>query len=469
MAKLPLVAIIGRPNTGKSTLFNALVGRRIAIESDIAGTTRDHIARKVKINGVQCLLVDTGGMGGGTDDHDFEDDVHSQSLLALEAADVILFVLNAREELTSSDREIIQLLRKKSRRHVPAVIVFNKSDSEELATEAVQTASSLGLSGDMVAVSAANKVGVPDLREVIAKALKGLHFEESEEPEEPEEMDDEEGWKGEPTEAPAVPRIALVGKPNVGKSSILNAFMSPEQRKTSPKLVSPISGTTRDSTDTLINHEGTEYVFVDTAGLRRPSRVEQDLEGLSALRSYQAIEEADVVLLVLDANEPVSKQDKRIAQYIIEEGKGLIILLNKIDMLKGEEKIAKVNEVRGQLLFCRYAPVLSCSAVTRDGLLKVFPLLGMVHRNRYRRIDAKGLHRFFEDAVLGKPMSSLASAKHLTQAKDPPPTFVLFVKRPGDVQVSQLRYLENRMREMFGLEGTPIKWVIRAPGRGKKE
>ncbi len=457
MAKLPLVAIIGRPNTGKSTIFNALVRDRIAIESDVAGTTRDHITRKVELAELDYLLVDTGGMGGGTKDKDFEDDVHAQSLLALEAADLILFTVNAREELTKSDLEVADLLRKRKKRHIPIIIVANKCDSPKILEEALLAYHRLGVSEEILGLSAVHRVGVPELQESIVAHLKKLRFTKA-------AARKAAVMELEGSENPIpLPRIAIVGKPNVGKSSILNALMSPEQRAVSPKLVSEIAGTTRDATDTIIRHEEQDFIFVDTAGLRRPSRVQEDLEGLSVLRSLQAIEDCDVAILVLDGKDFVSQQDQRIAQKIIEAGKGIIIAVNKMDLMKGDAKTEKLAEVKVNFLFCRYAPVLPCSAETRDGILKLFALAMMTHRNRLRRIDTKQLRRFFEDAIMGKPMSALASAKHITQGKDPPPTFALFLKNPKQVQVSQLRYLENRMRETFGLEGTPIRWALKGP------
>ncbi len=463
MARLPLVAIIGRPNTGKSTLFNALVRERVAIESPVAGTTRDHICRRVTTGEVDYLLIDTGGMGGGTEDKDFEDDVHAQSLLALEAADLILFTVNAREELTKNDQEIADLLRRKKRRHIPVLIVANKCDSLELAEQAEHAFHRLGVSDAVIPMSAVNRIGVPELNEAITKHLLALHFEQK------KPAGGEEGGFESAVSNPDVPKVAIVGKPNVGKSSLLNALMSDEQRAVSPKLVSPVAGTTRDATDTIVRREGVEYIFVDTAGLRRPARVEKDLEGLSALRSLQAIEDCDVALLVLDAREPVSHQDKRIAERIIDAGKGIVILVNKIDEMKGEERIEKIAEVRGSFVFCRYAPVLPCSALTRDNIVKVFDLATMAHRNRLRRIADKDLRRFYQDAVMGKPMSALATAKHVTQAADPPPTFVLFLKNPKQVQISQLRYLENRLRETFGLEGAPVRWSLKGPRTRRKD
>lgn len=446
--KLPLVAIIGRPNTGKSTLFNRLVRKRVAIESKVAGTTRDHIARKVETADADYLLIDTGGMGGGTTDKDFEKDVHAQSTIALASADVIIFTVDARTELTKSDHQIVGLLRKERRRHVPIILVVTKCDTEKMAEEAQHAFHRLGISKDIVTVSAAHNIGTDELQDVIVKQLKGMHFGKENEV---------------ATVSEDTPKIAIIGKPNVGKSSLVNALMNDTQRKVSPKLVSDIPGTTRDATDTIIKHEGQEFLLVDTAGLRRKARIEEDLEGLSAMRTIQAIETCDVAVLLLEASEPVSNQDKKIAGTVIEQGKGLIILVNKIDLLKGEERVEKIQEVRGSFPFCRYAPVVPVSAKTRENLTKMFSLATMVHRNVQRRIPARELQTFLKDVVAGHPMGALGTCKHMTQGKDPPPTFVLFVRNPKTVQVSQLRYLENRMRERFGFEGAPIRLVTKGP------
>jgi GTP-binding protein len=258
MAKLPTVAIIGRPNTGKSTLFNRMAGSRIAIESEVAGTTRDHVLYKVEGDEVDYLLTDTGGIGGGTNDKDFEDDVQAQSVLAIAAADVIVLTINSREELTKGDREAVTLLRKRKRKHVPVIVVMTKVDNSKLEDEAISNGLALGLSGDVLAVSAPHGLGVGTLEELIEEKLKNLHFAKGDQKTEGEN-----------------PRIAIVGKPNVGKSSLVNALMSEEQRQTSPRLVSDIPGTTRDSADTIIRHEGKTFTFVDTAGLKRAARTEK--------------------------------------------------------------------------------------------------------------------------------------------------------------------------------------------------
>ncbi|MFA6039157.1 MAG: ribosome biogenesis GTPase Der [Candidatus Peribacteraceae bacterium] len=447
MAKLPVVAIIGRPNTGKSTLFNSLVRKRVAIVSEVPGTTRDHIASKVEGDGADYLLLDTGGMGGGTTDKDFEEDVHEQSLIALRHADLILFTANGREEITRSDREIAQLLRRKAKRHVPVLLVLNKCDNPELAEEAERLFLELGIGDEVFPVSAISNVGTQDIRKAIARHLKRMHFRKAEEaPEAP---------------SATVPRIAIVGKPNVGKSSLINALMSDTQREESPRLVSDIPGTTRDTTDTVITSEGSQYLFVDTAGLKRHAKSERGIEGFAVLRTIQAIEDADIAVVVLDASGPVSRQDKSIAGLAVEEGKGLIILLNKIDLLKGEERKAKQEEIAYEFRFCKYAPVLSSSAETRENLPKLFNLIQMAHRNRLRRLPTKELQNWLGDHTYGKPVGAVGTAKHITQAKDIPPTFVLFVRNPKEVKVSQLRYLENRLRETFDFAGSPIRWVTK--------
>jgi GTP-binding protein len=446
VSRLPLVAIIGRPNTGKSTLFNKLLGERRAIVSDIPGTTRDHIAAVIEAPHVDYLLIDTGGMGGGTDDKEMETDVEEQSLLALRAADLILFLVNSREELTSSDHKVATLLRKERRRHVPVILIPTKADTPSKIDELVHAYHELGIGDHVIPVSAFHGIGLPELREAISTHLRALHFKK----------------QRSESSSSDTPRIAIVGKPNVGKSSLVNAFMSDTQRKTSPRLVSPVPGTTRDTTDTIIRHKETDFLFLDTAGLRRPAKVEEDIESYATLRTIQAMERADVTVLMLDGTVPISRQDKRIANLAVQEGKGLILVLNKIDLLKKDERKARLTEIQRELFFCRFAPVLPVSTVTRDGLLKLFDLIEKVSRNRLRRIPTRQLQSWYRDAVLGQPMRTLAASKFITQAEDPPPTFVLFVKDPKKVQVSQLRFLENNIRKTFGFEGTPVRWVKKA-------
>lgn len=443
MANIPTVAIIGRPNTGKSRLFNRLIGRRKAIVSDVPGTTRDHIASLVEGGKVDYLLVDTGGMGGGTQDEDLEDDVHRQSLLALENADLILFTVNSQESLTASDMQIAHLLRVKRKRHVPVVLVVTKCDNPGQIEELLPQYYELKITDEIIPVSAIHTFGLEDLQQNIEERLTGLHFIKHE------------------TNAEKIPQIAVIGKPNVGKSSIINALMSEGQREKSPLLVSDLPGTTRDSTDTVIHYHDKPYNFIDTAGIKKRQQTGEGIETFAYFRSIQAVEECDIAILVLDSREPVSKQDKRIAGLAIEEGKGLIILLNKIDLITVDKKAEREHAIRREIPFCRFAPVIACSAVNRKGLLNLFDQTEEIQRNRTRRIATKELQNWYKDVVHDQPADALKSCKHITQADGLPPTFVLFVKNPKMVQVSQLRYLENRLRETFGFEGTPIRWVTK--------
>lgn len=443
MASLPTVAIIGRPNTGKSTLFNRLIGKRRAIVSDTPGTTRDHVSFRVQGEKVDYLLLDTGGIGGGSDDKDFENDVAAQSIIALEASDVIVFAIDGREELTAADLAVADILRKKRKRHVPVIIALTKCDNWETGEEHLAKGHELNLGADVIGVSAAHRIGTDELADKIESHLRALHF-----------------GKVVSVDAESPPRIAILGKPNVGKSSIVNALISDAQRDLSSRIVSDIPGTTRDSSDSIVRHEGKEYVFVDTAGLRRKSKTEGELDIVSSLKSIQAMEDSDVTVLVVDASELTSKQEQRIAAMAVEAGKGIVILANKADLLTNEERQEKEREMRIQLRFCDYAPILFVSAKTRTNLPKLFPLLESVARNRLRRIPTKELLRWFEETVQRAP-GTIAKSKFVTQAKDIPPTFVLFCKKPAAIRTSDLRYLENSLRATFAFDGTPMRWTTK--------
>jgi len=445
MPRLPTVAIIGKPNTGKSTLFNRLVGGRKAIVSETPGTTRDHVAAQKEGKLVDYLLIDTGGMGGGTEDKDLEDDVHRQSILALENADLILFTIDSRTELTASDTEIVSTLRKRRKRHVPVLLVITKCDNLNDIDETLPQYYQLDIAEDVIAVSAPHKTGIEELQNAIEGQLCEMNFAKS----------------PTPNSEPKIPNIAIVGKPNVGKSSVVNALMSEGQREQSPLLVSDIAGTTRDTTDTHVKYHDQEYIFMDTAGLMRRKQTTTDIELYASFRSMRAIELADIVVLVLDATEPVTRQDKRIASTAVEAGKGLILVLNKWDLVEADERTAVQEHMNSELAFCKFAPMLTCSAKTRDGLLKLFDLIETVNANRQRRIATKALHTWFEDAMYGQPLRQIVRTKHITQAKDVPPTFVLFVRNPKKIPVSQLRYLDNRIRKSFAFEGTPVRWITK--------
>lgn len=445
MPRLPIVAIIGRPNTGKSTLFNRLVGRRKAIESDIPGTTRDHISHRIVFGSIPALLLDTGGIGASRDT-DFEENVRAQSLLALEFADVILLTLNTREEMTNDDRAVIDAVRKKKKKDVTVITVLTKVDNPQSDDLAISEFSTVSI-GDVITTSAAHRRGVDELAELIEKSLALRHFSE------------EQDYEKSNTDAP---RVAIIGKPNVGKSSIVNAMMPKDAKDRSPLVVSDIAGTTRDSTDTTVTYHGRDYTLIDTAGLKKHKLSLDELERYSMMRTIASIEQCDIAILVLDASENVSQQDKRIAALAIEHGKGLIILVNKIDVLSGEKRVEKVQDVIAAIPFCsKFAKVIPCSAKSKEGLVKIFDIIDSVQQSRTRRISVRELRRWFDQVVHGQPVGAVARTKHITQAKDIPPTFVLFVNNPKAVKVSQLRYLENRLRETFGFDGTPIRWVTK--------
>lgn len=446
MAKLPTVAIIGRPNTGKSTLFNRMIGKRRAIVSDVPGTTRDHVSERIDEESVSYLLVDTGGMGA-TYDTDFEEDVFEQSMLALEHADVILLTINGKEDLTEDDHNIIDVLRKKRKRHVPVLVVLTKIDNEDIAESTAPQPHEVRIGDDVLHVSATHNRGVDELRERIVQELKRMHFGPLEE------------------RTDGVLRIAIVGKPNVGKSSLVNALMSDMQREQSALLVSEVAGTTRDSTDTLVHFNERPYMLVDTAGIKKHTQSLEQIERYAMLRTVQALESADIGVLVLDATQPVSQQDKKIASLIAQSGKGMVILANKMDTLKGEERKEKLADIALMLNFCRYAKILPCSAKTRDGVVKLFDVAEAVQAARQRRIPMRELTKWFERVTYGQPLGEIARSKYITQAEDIPPTFVIFVKNPKKVGVSQLRYLENRLRETFGFDGTPIRWITKSSQR----
>ncbi len=447
MAKLPTVAIIGRPNTGKSTLFNRMVGKRRAIVSEVPGTTRDHISERMDEEDVSYLLVDTGGMGA-TYDTDFEEDVYEQSMLAVEHADLIVLTINGKEEMTEDDHRVIDVLRKKRKRHVPVIVALTKIDNDEIAEEISPQPHEIRIGDRLLHISATHNRGIDELREAIAEELKTLHFGKL------EETND------------GVLRIAIVGKPNVGKSSLVNAMMNDAQRESSALLVSDVAGTTRDSTDTLVHYEGRPYMLVDTAGIKKHAKTLAEIERYAMLRTVQAVDSCDIAVLVLDATQAeVTQQDKKIASLIVQSGKGMIILVNKMDTLKGEARKEKMADVQLMLNFCRFAKMMPVSAKTRDGITKIFDVADGVQAARKLRIPMRDLKKWFERVTYGQPLGEIARSKYITQADDIPPTFVVFVKNPKNVGVSQLRYLDNRLRETFGFDGTPVRWITKSTQR----
>lgn len=474
MPKLPTVAIVGRPNTGKSTLFNRLIGSRRAIVSEIPGTTRDPVVQRVEGEEVDYLLMDTGGMGGGTRDRDFEDDVAAQSLLALEHADLILFLVNGREELTSSDFEVVDALRKKRKRHVSVFLVITKCDDLQKMEEALPKFLELGISDDVFAVSAFHGLGMDELEDGIEEKLVDAHFSDGSslrasteaallDSSPPLRSGDSLEENGFGASREAVPKVAIVGRPNVGKSSLINALMPEPQRKTQSRLTSDVPGTTRDTTDTVLRSHGKEFLFLDTAGLKRRKNVKEDVEVYAIIRTLQAIEDADVTVLVLDATQEIGRQDKRIAALAIARGSGLILLANKTDLLSEEEKQEFQKQVNINFPFCTWAPILYTSTVTRENLPKLFDLILVIAGNRAQRIETAALNRWFRDLVATSQPKGIGGlsvkAKYITQADICPPTFVLFLNDPKRLHFSSIRFFENKLREVFSLDGTPVRWV----------
>lgn len=396
---------------------------------------------------------------------DFEKDVHAQSLLALTHADLILFVVDGKEELTASDRAVAEHLRKRSKEHVSILLVIAKCDTAARIQDARTQFYELGVGEELFPVSALHGQGIEELREAVEKQLKKMHFGEGK-----VRKVGNEGKVG--SEEQEIPRVAIVGRPNVGKSSLVNALMSDEQRQISSRLTGPLPGTTRDATDTVIRAHGKEYIFVDTAGLRKKSRVERfGIEAFSVLRATTAIEEADVTVLVLDPLQGFGKQDKHIAGIAVEEGTGLILLVNKLDLLLREQRDDVRKSLPAFFPFCRWAAILLTSALTRENLPTLFELIDAVAENRKRRIETPVLHRLLRDLAMQHPSlagkgSPLLSA---TQVSICPPTFLLSLRHSQRMHVSSLRYLENRLRELAAFDGTPIRWIRDALAEHREE
>ena len=394
---------------------------------------------------MEYLLMDTGGMGGGTEDEDFEDDVHAQSLIALEHADLILFVVNSREELTAADHAVVEALRKDRRTHVPIFLVASKCDDPEKTEEILPQYYDLGIADRIFAVSAPHVLGIDELEKAIEEVLEGMHFETKKEEETADDM----------------PRIAFVGRPNVGKSSLLNALMPDKQRKEQGRMVSEVPGTTRDTTDAIIRFHGKEFLFLDTAGLQKKRR--EGVEAFAALRTLQAIEDADVTILILDATQEIGRQDKRIASLAIERGTGLVLLVNKTDLLDTEAKEQFHRDLVQAFVFCTWAPILFTSAETRDNLPKLFDLIEAVSENRERRIATPKINRWFQDIFAKHELKGIGGksvkTKYVTQVDVSPPMFAIFLNDPKRLHTSSLRFMENQLRKSFSFEGTPVRWV----------
>lgn len=432
----PIVAVVGRPNVGKSTLFNALAGEQISIVKDTPGITRDRIYADITWLDRQLTLIDTGGIEPDSSDVILSQ-MREQAQIAMDTADVILFLVDVRQGLVDADAKVADMLR---RSHKPVVLVVNKVDSFDKMMMDVYEFYNLGM-GEPVPVSAANRLGIGDMLDIVLSHLDEEHFEE--------EDDDR-------------PKIAIVGKPNVGKSSIINKLIG-ENRV----IVSDIAGTTRDAIDTAVTYQGREYVFIDTAGLRRKNKIKEELERYMIIRTVGAVERADVVCLVIDAVEGVTEQDAKIAGIAHERGKGMIIAVNKWDAVEKDDKtIYRFTEkIRQTVSFMPYAELLFISAKTGQRLGKLYETIDAVVENHAMRVQTGVLNEIMTEAVaMQQPPTDKGKRLRLyyiTQVSVKPPTFVIFVNDKELMHFSYTRYLENQIREAFGFRGTPLKFIIR--------
>lgn len=432
----PVVAIVGRPNVGKSTLFNGLAGEMISIVKDTPGVTRDRIYADVDWLDRKFTLIDTGGIEPESKDIILSQ-MREQAQIAIDTADVIIFITDVRQGLVDADSKVADMLRRSGK---PVVLVVNKVDNFDKYMPDVYEFYNLGI-GEPIPVSAASRLGIGDMLDEVA-----AHFREKSADEEEDER----------------PRIAIVGKPNVGKSSIVNRLLG-EQRV----IVSDVAGTTRDAIDTEVTHDGKQYVFIDTAGLRRKSRIKEELERYSIIRTVTAVERADVVLVVIDAAEGVTEQDAKIAGIAHERGKGIIIVVNKWDAIEKNDKTMREYEsrVRQILSFMPYAEIMYVSARTGQRLPKLFDKIDMVIANQTLRVATGVLNEIMMEAVaLQQPPSDKGKRLklyYITQVSVKPPAFVIFVNDKELMHFSYTRYLENKIREAFGFKGTSLKFFIR--------
>lgn len=432
----PIVVIVGRPNVGKSTLFNVLAGEKISIVQDTPGVTRDRIYADINWLDYNFTLIDTGGIEPESDNIILKS-MREQAEIAIETADVILFMTDVRQGMVDDDAKVADMLRRSKK---PIVLVVNKVDSFEKFMPDVYEFYNLGL-GDPHPISGSSRLGIGDMLDEVVS-----HFNES-------AKDDTEDER---------PRIAIIGKPNVGKSSIINKLLGEDR-----VIVSDIAGTTRDAVDTEIVRNGREYVFIDTAGLRRKSKIKEDIERYSIIRTVSAVERCNVAVLVIDATEGITDQDAKIAGIAHDRGKGMIIAVNKWDAIeKNDKTIYKfTEEIRNKLSYMPYAELLFISAQTGQRLPKLFETIDAVIENHSLRIATGVLNEIMSEAVaMQQPPSDKGKRLklyYITQVSVKPPTFVIFVNDKELMHFSYTRYIENRIRESFGFRGTPLKFIIR--------
>ncbi|HOC06016.1 MAG TPA: ribosome biogenesis GTPase Der [Bacillota bacterium] len=435
---LPIVSVVGRPNVGKSTLFNKILQRRLAIVEDTPGVTRDRLYGQTDWGGHNFMLVDTGGFAWDDDDP-LAQAVTAQAQEAVWESDVILFMVDARQGLTPDDKEVADLLRRSKK---PVILVVNKVDDFSRSQEQLVEFFELGL-GDPLPISAANGLNIGDLLDAVVAHIEKLPVRE------------------EDAEAIAV---AVIGRPNVGKSSLVNRLAGKERA-----VVSDIPGTTRDAIDTTVYHNGRPIVLIDTAGLRRKSRLASGIEYYSMLRTVRAVQRSDIALLVLDGKEGLTEQDKRIAGIAHEAGKAIIILVNKWDIVKKDSNTMAryIKDLRAELKFIEYANIEFVSALTGARLSGLLSLVEKTMEQYQRRISTGLLNDLLTDAIMANPPSAKGTKVkifYITQVAVKPPRFVIFTSNPELVHFSWLRYLENRIREAFGFQGTPLVFKLRKRG-----
>ncbi|HUJ17837.1 MAG TPA: ribosome biogenesis GTPase Der [Nitrospirota bacterium] len=430
----PVVSIVGRPNVGKSTLFNRILGRNFAIVEDQPGVTRDRNYAEAEWEGKRFLLVDTGGFEPETEDSMYIK-MREQTTLAVEEADIIIFLMDGREGLLPADIEVSQRLRASGK---PVIYAVNKVDGEKQEGQ-LPDFYRLGI-GTLFSVSAKHGPGFSDLMDELGRLLPAGPRDEEE------------------PEADILPRIAIIGRPNVGKSSFVNALIGEDRM-----IVSPAAGTTRDAVDSLYTYYGKKYVLVDTAGIRSRGKISQGVEKYSVMRAMKTLSRADVALVLIDAAEGITEQDERIVGLAHEEGKGIIIVLNKWDLVPDKEQAYKqfMADVQQRLKFADYASVITISAQTRQRITKVFEEIDRVIVEREKRVPTAELNRVFEQlAARHEPplyRSKRVKYYYITQVSIKPPTFVVFVNYPEGVHFSYIRYIENNLREAFGFHGSPVR------------
>lgn len=432
----PIVAIVGRPNVGKSTLFNALAGSRISIVQDTPGVTRDRIYADVSWLDYNFTMIDTGGIEPDSGDVILSQ-MREQAQIAIDTADVIIFIVDVRQGLQDADAKVADMLR---RSHKPVILTVNKVDNFEKMMMDVYEFYNLGM-GEPVPVSAASMLGTGDLLDEVVK-----HFP------------DRTGNDAEDDR----PKIAVVGKPNVGKSSLVNRLTGDNR-----VIVSDIAGTTRDAIDTPVTYHGREYVFIDTAGLRRKNKIKEEIERYSIIRAVTAVERADVVLLLIDGTEGVTEQDAKIAGIAHERGKGIIIMVNKWDAVEKDDKTIyrHTEKIRQILSFLSYAEIMFISAKTGQRVQNVYDMIDMVIENNSMRVATGVLNEIVTEAVaMQQPPTDKGKRLkiyYVTQVSVKPPTFVIFVNDKELAHFSYVRYLENRIRDAFGFRGTSLKFIVR--------